>query len=205
MFVEQVMTSPATTVEPITRIGEAWSLMQEGRFRHLPVVEDGVLVGMVSDRDLQLAIARARARMAFTPTIGQIMWRGVVTAAPATPAEEAARLLLEHKIGALPVLDGERLVGIVTESDLFRMLTRLLGVTEPSTRLQLELTSPTRQLAELTRLAGEYGVPIVSLVTGPADRYGRRTVVARLGTLDPTELLRELKMAGIGVGEPMAV
>src|SRR5688572_22486099 len=104
MLVEQIMTSPVTTVTPRTPVGEAWTVLQDGRFRHLPVVEDGKVIGMVSDRDLQLAIARAGGDTDAAPLIEAIMWRGVAMTTASTPVADACRLLAEEKVGALPVL-----------------------------------------------------------------------------------------------------
>jgi len=200
MFVEQVMTAPAVTIAPESSIGHAWTLLQEGKFRHLPVVRVGRLVGMVSDRDLRVASA-----LSSEPLIGTIARTDVVSVQPGTPIEEAAGLMLHYKVGALPVLRDGWLVGIVTESDIFRMLTRVMGVLEPSTRLQLELGDLTSQLAEISRIAANHGVPIVSLVTEPGAAAGRRTVVLRVGTIAPEPLIRELEQAGVHMVEPTLV
>lgn len=199
MFVEQVMTTSVVTATPETTAGRARDLLQEGGFRHLPVVRSGRLVGMVSDRDL-----RAARALAEDPPVGRLGSADVMTVDPGTPVEEAARLMLEHKIGALPVVRDGALVGIVTESDVFRMLTRLLGVLEPSSRLQVELAEPTRQLADLTRIAREHRTPIVSLVTEPPTPDGRRVVVLRVGTIDPEPLIRDFARAGVRVVEPVS-
>jgi nucleotide-binding universal stress UspA family protein/predicted transcriptional regulator len=135
MLVEQVMTSPVTTVTRNTPVGEAWALLQDGRFRHLPVVEDRTVVGIVSDRDLQLAIARAGGDTDAAPSIEAIMWRGVATTTPSTPVADACRLMAEEKVGALPVLDAGALVGIVSESDLLNALGRLMATADPSPRV----------------------------------------------------------------------
>jgi acetoin utilization protein AcuB len=205
MLVDQVMTREVVTVTEDAPVGRAWKLLQEGRFRHLPVVAGDELVGMVSDRDLQLAIARVDGETAAAGTVGAIMWRGVATTTPETPVEEASRLMLEYKIGALPVMEDERLVGIVTESDLFRMLTGMLGTGEPSTRLQFDMVSPTRELAEVTRIARDLDIPIVSLVTAPGGGWGKRTVALRIGTIAPGPFLRRLEAAGIRPSQPLAV
>jgi acetoin utilization protein AcuB len=200
MLVEQVMTSPVTTVESAHPIAHADDLLHEGRFRHLPVVKDGVLVGIVSDRDVTLSRRTGGVRALLT--VESIMRRPVVTVEPDAPIEEASRLMLEHAAGALPVLDDGRLVGIVSESDLFRMLTRLLGVTGPSTRLQLDLAKPTHDLAIITRLADALEVPILSLVTEPGDDRSAQTVVLRVGTLAPGRFIGALEDAGIHVLAP---
>lgn len=198
MFVEQVMTTPVVTVTPETTTSHAWELLQRGRFRHLPVVRLGRLVGMVSDRDLRVARA-----LAEEPTVGRICREEVISVGPGTPVEEASRLMLEHKIGALPVVEDGALVGIVTESDLFRMLTRVMGVLEPSTRIQLALDDPTRQLAEVTRIACEHNIRIVSLVTEPSAAGPCHVVVLRVQTIAPEPLIRALLRAGIQVEGPL--
>jgi acetoin utilization protein AcuB len=199
MFVEQVMTTPVVTATPETPASRARDLLGTGHFRHLPVVRYGRLVGMISDRDL-----RAARMLAEDPPVDRLGTADVLTVEPGTPVEEASRLMLEHKIGALPVVQHGALVGIVTESDLFRMLTRLLGVLEPSSRLQLTLDEPTRQLAELTQIAQAHQTPIVSLVTEPPTPDGRRVVVLRVGTIDPDPLIRDFERAGIRVVEPVS-
>jgi len=134
MFVEQVMITPVISVEPETPVGRAWERLQGWRCRHLPVVAGGTLVGIVSDRDLRVALASDGGQR-----VDAIMHRGVVTVEPGTPIEEASREMLEHKIGALPVIDREQLVGIVTETDLLRLLVRMLQLMEPRDRVELEL------------------------------------------------------------------
>lgn len=122
MVIKDVMTGPVVTVEPWTAMRHAATLLHQGGFRHLPVVQDGALVGMISDRDV--AEARARGAMQALLTVESFMCRDPVTVRPETPVGEACRLTGERKIGALPVLDGQRLVGIVTRGDLLRMLAR---------------------------------------------------------------------------------
>jgi CBS domain-containing protein len=122
MLVKQIMTASVTTVVPWDSIRHAATLLHEGGFRHLPVVEDGVLVGIISDRDVEEA--RIRGAMQALLTVESIMRQPVLTVTPETPLGEASRLMLERQISALPVLDGRRLVGILTPSDALGMLAR---------------------------------------------------------------------------------
>jgi len=122
------MTRAVVTIRRDTTATTAWALMKVRRFRHLPVVDDrGRIVGIVSDRDL--------TRVPFTPTdsgravptgmpVERIMTAAVISVRPDDDITEAARLMWEHKIGALPVVDNGRLVGILTEIDLLRMLSQ---------------------------------------------------------------------------------
>jgi acetoin utilization protein AcuB len=200
MFVKQVMTAPAVTVGPESYAGEATALLQEGGFRHLPVVRYGKLVGMVSERDLRVARA-----LVEEPRVGTIAHEDVVTVDPAAPIEDAAALMLRHKIGALPVVQHGQVIGIVTESDIFRTVIRVMGVLEPSSRLQLELTDLPGQLAEIAQITAALNVPIVSLVTEPGGERGQRTVVLRVGTIEPGPVIGALERCGIRVMEPATV
>jgi acetoin utilization protein AcuB len=138
MIVEQVMMSPVFTIEPDASIGQAQELLQNWRCRDLPVNDRGTLVGIISDRDLRVALATADLT-GVQPTVGAIMHRDVVTVEPDTPIDDAARLMLRQKVGSLPVLDSEGVVGIVTESDLLALLERMVGLLEPEARIELEL------------------------------------------------------------------
>jgi CBS-domain-containing membrane protein len=113
--------------------------------------------------------------------------------------------MLDNKIGALPVVanGSSTLAGIVTQSDLFAVLARLLGGEGPSTRLEARLNDPPRQLAEMTTLAHDRHVPITSLVTLPASSHERtRQVVLRIGTIVAAPFVTALREAGIDVDQP---
>jgi acetoin utilization protein AcuB len=129
----------------------------------------------------------------------------VIAVNPDTPVEMAAALMVDNKIGALPVVApaSDRLVGIVSQTDLFVVLARLLGGDGPSTRLELVLDDLPRQLAVVATLAQERHVAITSLVTLPAAEAGApRRVVLRIGTMLSRPFVTELVRAGIKVDAP---
>jgi acetoin utilization protein AcuB len=136
MQVKDWMTPTPITVPPTMPVFEARTLMQERRVRHLLVTEGGELVGMVTDRDLRLNLPeRADGlsvwdinHMLARLTVGEVMARRVLTVGASRSIEAAARLLLQHRIGALPVLEGSRVVGILTETDLLRALVSARAV-----------------------------------------------------------------------------
>jgi acetoin utilization protein AcuB len=122
VLVAEVMNRRVVTVAPDATVAEARRLLDERRIRHVPVVARGRVVGLVSDRDVRSA---ARGDPERT-RVADIMTRDVLTVSPAARVEEAARLMLAHRIGALPVLERGELVGIVTTTDLLRALVDLL-------------------------------------------------------------------------------
>lgn len=132
MLVRDLMKRDLFTARPDTPVLEARTLMTKERIRHLPVVEGDRLVGIVTDRDIRLSLPSSAASLSVWElnyllarlTVGQVMTRLVIAIAPGQDAREAAELMLGHKVGAVPVIDGERLVGIVTETDIVRLFAR---------------------------------------------------------------------------------
>ena len=132
--VSNIMTPNPLTVTPRNAIRTAVNLMREGGFRRLPVVDRGRLVGVITDRDLRRAanspfVVREQWYDNFILDhieVGSCMTPNPVTIGPTESVAEAARLMRNHKIGGLPVIDNGQLVGIVTETDLLDFLIRML-------------------------------------------------------------------------------
>jgi acetoin utilization protein AcuB len=123
MLVRNRMSRPAVTIREDADFQKALALMQEKKLRRLPVVnDDGQLVGIVVERDLLVAAMRyLQSRV----EIGDVMTRNVITVGPDTDLNEVARMMLERRIGGLPVVEHGRLVGIITESDIFKRFVEL--------------------------------------------------------------------------------
>jgi predicted transcriptional regulator len=138
--VADIMTIDVVTIEPHNSIATAIRLMRQGQLRRLPVVENGVLVGIVTSGDLRritglASILKDPSQDNFLwhhIPVANVMSRNPISLAPDTPISEAARLLVEHKIGGLPIVEDGRLVGIITTSDLLETLMEAEGeVTSP--------------------------------------------------------------------------
>ena len=134
MTVRDVMTRRLVVIGPDTSCDKARSIMDEYRVRHLPVMADGRLIGMVSDRDVRSAVRNAPATVA-----GRIMTSDPVTVTSETRIEHAARIMLDGRFGSLPVVDGH-LVGIVTYTDLLRAFVHVLQ-TATLERITVEVTA----------------------------------------------------------------
>ncbi|HEY9157133.1 CBS domain-containing protein [Candidatus Binatus sp.] len=115
MQIVNLMTSSPIVINPDDTLANAKAVMDDGRFRRLPVVEDGRLVGILTERDIR----EHRGYLGST-RVNAAMRTELITVAPHSTVEDAARLMLKHKIGGLPIVADGKLVGIVTTSDLLR-------------------------------------------------------------------------------------
>jgi len=172
MLVRDRMTLSPVTITPNVSVTEALRLMNEKKIRRLPVVDAaGNLVGIVSDRDLLLASPSPATSLAIWEihdllaklTVDKTMTREVITVTEDTPLEEAARVMVDHKIGGLPVMKGTDLVGIISESDLFKTLLELLGGRRQGVRITVATTGAKGTLADVTNTICEAGGNIVGL------------------------------------------
>lgn len=209
MLVRDVLTPNVISVSPKTTLPEAVRLMRERGIRHLPVVEDGKLVGIVSDRDLKRAMASPATSLEVHEltyllnrlAVGEIMTRTVITIGAMFPVEEAARLMVMEKVSALPVTDADRLIGIVTETDVLDLFVRAMGAGTPSSRLDVRLGDRQNALAEVVRLTEDAGAVVSSVMT-LVDREGRKEVVLRLATINPGPAVKALEARGYTVTAP---
>lgn len=199
MLLRELMHVDPVTIQPDASLASAHALMRERDIRHLPVMDGGTLVGVVTDRDLRLATSRlAASPLSPDAEVERVMSRPVHTAHPLDPIESAARAMRELKIGCLPVLDGSRLVGIVTGVDILDALLRLTGVERPSGRLEVRLADEPGELARLTRFVAEENLNIHSVLSYP-DGEHRGRIVLRVGTSDVRSLAARLGDAGFEV------
>jgi acetoin utilization protein AcuB len=206
------MQSEVFTVTPDDTLATALALTRRHRVRHLPVVlATGVLAGILSDRDIRLAMPSPlttpdaeRTEFLERTAIAGIMTRQVITIGATETVEDAAKLLVGHRIGSLPVVDSEqKLQGIITETDVLHAFVRLLGVVSPSSRLELALEDRPGELGRaLSTLGTESRINIVSVVVPPFLQEGRKRAVIHLETIDPREAIDALEGAGFVVGWP---
>src|SRR3990170_3638875 len=135
MIVGERMSHPVISVPPDMPIVDALNLMKREHIRRTPVIKDGKLVGIVSDKDLLNASPSPATSLSVWEmnyllskiTVKDVMTKDVLTVTEDTPIEEAARIMADNKIGGLPVMRGASVVGIITETDLFKLFLELLG------------------------------------------------------------------------------
>jgi acetoin utilization protein AcuB len=197
MLVEERMTRPVITVRPETPIQEALRLMRTEHFRRAPVVDEhGRLVGIVSERDLLHASPSEATSLSIWEihyllskiTVERIMTRQVVTVTGDTPIEEAARIMADNKIGGLPVVRGTEVVGIVTETDLFKVFLELLGARESGVRLSALVADQPGELAKLTSAIYKAGGNILALGTFLGESTENRAVTCKVEGIEAAAL-----------------
>jgi acetoin utilization protein AcuB len=207
MFVRDHMTSPAVTIKSDLPFQEALRLMREHHFRRLPVVDNkGMLIGIVSERDLLYASPSPATSLSMWEVnyllskikVNRLMSTSVISTSPDATIEAAAQLLVENKIGGLPVLDEEnRPVGVITETDIFRTLVDMFGAGQPGLRLTLEVPSAKGVLAQLSKTIFELGGNIVSVGTFSLEGKPEVTgLVIKVFDVSKDELIASLERLG---------
>jgi acetoin utilization protein AcuB len=196
MLVHDIMQSQVVTATPRTGVAEALGILRTRGIRHLVIVDGDALVGIVSDRDVKQAGALDERLGQWT--VGEIMTRSVITIEPSAPVEDAAQLVLAEKISALPVTQGERLVGIMTETDIVRLFVRALGAGEPSSRIDVVVPPKVGALPDIVATVQAAAAPVSSVVT-LRDAGGVKDAVIRISTIDPRPAIAALTAKGYTV------
>ncbi|WP_028309656.1 CBS and ACT domain-containing protein [Desulfitibacter alkalitolerans] len=204
MLVKEIMTQNVITVSPNTNIFEALALINQHRIRHLPIINDTELVGIVSDRDLRdvKPSTLESENMDFLKAIKveQIMKTNVITAHPLDSVDEAAALLYRNRIGSLPVINGGKIVGIVTHGDLIRALVELMGVDTPGSLIVIEFLDRPGVLADVAEIMKKMDININSVFLRKVkDKPGFSTLTMRVGTMVPDGIISEIRKVGFKV------
>lgn len=167
MFVRNWMTSPVVAIETSATILDGLRLMEMRRIRRLPVFSGDVLAGIVTREDLHASLGYGEgAFRELEVPIETAMRSPVRTVSPNDTLERAAELMLEHEVSGLPAMEGERVVGMITESDVFRAFTRLMGIREPGARVVWAVPEGSDLVDEIVKRA--CGLAIRSLAASPA-------------------------------------
>ena len=193
MLVGERMTKNPVVITRETGVDDALRLMRDRNVRRLPIVDsNGSLIGIVSDKDLYLASPSPATSLDIFElryllsrlNVEKIMSTPVITVTPKTPLEEAARIMADKKIGGLPVVDGDNMVGIITESDLFKIFVDLLGARRRGVRATLIVPDIKGQLAGMTSAIAIKGGNIVALSTLEGAKPGTFEVMLKASDLD---------------------
>ena len=194
MLVRERMSTKPVTITADVPITEALRIMRENQVRRLPVLDsDGKLIGIVSEKDLLYASPSPATSLSIYEMhymlsrlkVTELMTPDPVTITPDTLLEEAALIMADNKIGGLPVMENGRLVGIITETDIFKVFLELLGAREKGLRLTLRIPERMGEMARITTAIAELGGNIMALGTFLGD--DPTTAIVTVKVVDATE------------------
>ena len=209
MYVGVVMHTNLITVSPETNLVEAMELTTQKRIAHLLVLDNkNKLIGLVSDRDLKqnwaspaTALSTHELNYLLTKvTVGMIMVKKFVSVTPATTIERAAHIMQEHRISALPVMEGEKLVGIITTTDVMGVLLEAIGIDKESTRFTVLVSDRIGFIAEISKILKELQINIRSIFAWTDKQHpGIFHLVMRVPSRDGEKAISALKNGGFNV------
>jgi len=208
MYVQQFMTSKVFTVSPNESILNAMNIMKTKRINRLPVVSNGKLVGLVTDGDLRAAMPSPVTTLSKFEmnellskiSIIDVAVKKVITCTPDTLIEDAALLMREHKVGALPVMEGDKVVGIITHNDILDAYLDIMGVRSPGKRIVIEVRDEVGVIHKIANIIKDFGVDISNLAVYHLPNR-KAQIFLRLDGERANEAVQELVNQGFTVTE----
>lgn len=208
MLVRTRMTANPITVNPETSFEDALQLLREKKIRRLPVVDkQGNLAGIVVEKDLLYASPSPATSLSVFEVhyllsklqVKDVMTKRVITVGEDCPLEEAARIMVDHKIGSLPVVRDRKVVGIITETDIFRTMAEALGGREKGVRVSIRVPEVKGELAKIAGVIAELGGNIIAVATFVASDTQHRDITMKVQGVKREELVTALERCGVQI------
>jgi acetoin utilization protein AcuB len=201
MLVGERMSHPVISINPGMPIIDALNLMKRERIRRTPIVKDGKMVGIVSDKDLLNASPSPATSLSVWElnyllskiTVRDVMTKKVLTVTEDTPIEEAARIMADNKIGGLPVMRNDHVIGIITETDLFKIFLELMGAREPGVRGTVLVLDKPGELARLAEAIANLGGNIIAFGQFTGEDPSNRLVTFKVSGVEERKLAAEVE------------
>lgn len=207
MLVGERMIHPVITVGPDVPVMDALDMLRREHIRRAPVIDNGKLVGIVSANDLRNASPGQATTLSVWEinylvskiTVRTVMTKAVITTVEDTPIEEAARIMADHKIGGLPVLRDGKVVGIVSETDIFKIMLEMLGARQKAVRASVIVPNKAGEIASLSQAIFELGGNIIALGTFSGDDPSTSELVFKVAGPDEATLRAALEPLSLEV------
>ncbi|MFD1030367.1 acetoin utilization AcuB family protein [Metaplanococcus flavidus] len=204
MLLEEIMKTEVHSLSPQQKVQDVIDLFERARIRHAPVVDEGKVVGVVTDRDLKDALP---SRFTVSPKgepyqklVEEIMTKNPITAHPMDSVEEIAMVFYEQKVGCLPIISSGKLVGFITETDLLYTFIELTGTHQPGSQIEIRVHDRSGVLREVSEVFFRHNINVLSVLVYP-DRENKenKILVFRVQTMNPLALINDLRKEGFDV------
>ncbi|WP_066292229.1 acetoin utilization AcuB family protein [Bacillus sp. FJAT-29937] len=203
MIVEEIMRTEVVTLTENDSIAKAIKLMNEKKIRHLPIIDENQrLIGLVTDRDIRdatpsILFDTEKYKELLQNPLKMIMKTDIITGHPLDFVEEVSAILYEHRIGCFPILKEDKLVGIVTETDLLRTLVELTGAHQPGSQIEVKVPNKAGMLYEITTVIRNRKANIQSVLVYPDKKDEKyKIIVLRVQMMNPLSIIKDLQDAG---------
>lgn len=202
MLVRERMSTQPVTIAAGAGMTEALRVMRQKQVRRLPVLDkEGKMIGIVAEKDLLYASPSPATSLSIYEMhsilaqlrVTEVMHAEVITVSPDVPLEEAARIMVDNKVGGLPVVEGDRLVGIITETDIFKVFLEMLGARDHGLRLTVEIPEQKGEMARITAAITNLGGNILALGSFLGEDPTTALVTVKVDDVPVQELLAAMK------------
>ncbi len=205
MLIEEIMIKDVLTLSPENTVKDALDAMRDKKIRHLPILSaDGTVVGIVTDRDLKevvpSSISEIKDNSPYDTLLSEVMTKNPIIGHPMDFVEEAAVLFYDNKIGSLPIVSNNKLVGIITETDLLYKYIELTGAHQPGSQIEVRVPNTPGILFEVSKVFHEQKLNVLSVLVYPdKENEANKILVIRINSMNPLKIIEGLKDSGFEV------
>lgn len=205
MIVEEMMQKKVLTLQPTHTIKDAILVLRENKIRHLPITDlEGKVIGIISDRDIKQAtpsnILDHNDNELMTISLDKIMTKNPIIGHPLDFVEEVATIFYDQQIGCLPIVSQEKLVGIVTETDLLYKYIELTGAHQPGSHIEVRVPNKPGILFEVSKVFHDHSANVLSVLVYPdAKSEENKILVFRVKTMNPLQIIEDIRKEGFDV------
>ena len=207
MFIKLWMHQEVITIDKDTPLGQAQEIIGQHHFRHLPVVEEDKLVGIITQTDIDKALPSAvdttvspeDKTIATLAKVSSFMTETPVTAHPMDPLENVALLMHRFKIGAVPVVEDEKLVGIITETDIFQAFTEFLGAEDKGARIELQISKKRSAIYAVTDICKQFDMNLSAIAVYKNFSHDKQLLTIRVNGEEIDDMINALWDSGAKV------
>jgi acetoin utilization protein AcuB len=205
MLIEEIMIKDVLTLSPGNTVKDALDIMRDKKIRHLPILSAiGTVVGIVTDRNLKEVVPSSVSEITdnspYETLLSEVMTKNPITGHPMDFVEEAAVLFYDNKIGSLPIVSNNKLVGIITETDLLYKYIELTGAHQPGSQLEVRVPNTPGILFEVSKVFHEQKTNVLSVLVYPdKENEANKILVIRINSMNPLKIIEGLKVSGFDV------